>query len=89
MLKGLLINKIQNLIVERIIINDEKLRYKINKKKLKKLLGLKIKKILRRSKFLLFIFNKNIVMLAHLGMTGKFFFINEKKLNIKQVFITI
>ena len=28
-------------------------------------------------------------MLVHLGMTGKFFFINKKNINIKQVFIII
>ena len=84
--KRSLTNKIQKLIVERIIIKDEKLRYRINKKKLKALLGLKIIKILRRSKFLLFIFEKNTVMLAHLGMTGKFFFINEKEIKHKTSF---
>ena len=48
-------SKIQKLVVERITVKDEKLRYRINKNKLKILLGLKIIKILRRSKFLLFI----------------------------------
>ena len=61
-------SKIQKLVVERITVKDEKLRYRINKKKLKILLGLKIIKILRRSKFLLFVFEKNIVMLVHLGI---------------------
>ena len=84
--KRSLTNKIQKLIVERIIIKDEKLRYRINKKKLKALLGLKIIKILRRSKFLLFIFEKNIVMLVHLGMTGKFFFINEQAIKHRTSF---
>jgi len=84
--KRSLTNKIQKLIVERIIVKDEKLRYRINKKKLKALVGLKIIKILRRSKFLLFIFEKNTVMLVHLGMTGKFFFINEKEIKHKTSF---
>jgi len=79
-------SKIQKLIVERITVKDEKLRYRINKNKLKILLGLKIIKILRRSKFLLFIFEKNTVLLVHLGMTGKFFYINEKAIKHKTSF---
>ena len=84
--KRSLTSKIQKLVVEKITVKDEKLRYRINKKKLKILLGLKIIKILRRSKFLLFVFEKNIVMLVHLGMTGKFFFINEKAIKHKTSF---
>ncbi len=84
--KRSLTNKIQKLFVKRITVKDEKLRYRINKNKLKVLLGLKIIKILRRSKFLLFIFEKNTVMLVHLGMTGKFFFIDEKAIKHKTSF---
>ena len=84
--KRSLTSKIQKLVVEKITVKDEKLRYRINKKKLKILLGLKIIKILRRSKFLLFVFEKNTVMLVHLGMTGKFFFINEKAIKHKTSF---
>ena len=84
--KRSLTSKIQKLVVEKITVKDEKLRYRINKKKLKTLLGLKIIKILRRSKFLLFIFEKNTVMLVHLGMTGKFFFINSNDKKFKTSF---
>ena len=84
--KRSLTSKIQKLVVEKITVKDEKLRYRINKKKLKILLGLKIIKILRRSKFLLFVFEKNTVMLVHLGMTGKFFFINDKAIKLKTSF---
>jgi len=84
--KRSLTNKIQKLVVEGITVKDEKLRYRINKNKLKVLIGLKIIKILRRSKFLLFIFERNTVMLVHLGMTGKFFFINEKEIKHKTSF---
>ena len=45
-----------------------------------------IKKIERRSKFLLFYFNNNAIMLVHLGMTGKFFFVNKKKIKFKTSF---
>ena len=84
--KRSLTNKIQKLVVEKITVKDEKLRYRINKKKLKILLGLKIIKILRRSKFLLFVFEKNTVMLVHLGMTGKFFFLNRNAKKFKTSF---
>ena len=84
--KRSLTSKIQKLVVEKITVKDEKLRYRINKKKLKILLGLKIIKILRRSKFLLFVFEKNIVMLVHLGMTGKFFFLNRNAKKFKTSF---
>tara|TARA_B100000886_G_scaffold240729_1_gene168856 strand:+ start:5538 stop:6407 length:870 start_codon:yes stop_codon:yes gene_type:complete len=84
--KRSLINKMQNLIVKAIKINDGRLRYKIDRNKMKKIVGLKFKKISRRSKYLLFFFNKDIVMLVHLGMTGKFFFINSKKIKLKTSF---
>ena len=84
--KRSLTSKIQKLVVEKITVKDEKLRYRINKKKLKILLGLKIIKILRRSKFLLFVFEKNTVMLVHLGMTGKFFFLNKNAKKFKTSF---
>ena len=84
--KRSLINKTQNLIVKAVKINDGRLRYKINRNKIKKIIGLKFKKIMRRSKYLLFFFNKDIVMLVHLGMTGKFFFVNRKKIKYKTSF---
>lgn len=84
--KRSLTNKIKNLVIKRVKVNDDRLRYLIDKKKIKKIVGLKIKKIERRSKFLLFFFNKNIIMLAHFGMTGKFFFINKKNIKFKTSF---
>ena len=84
--KRSLISKTQNLIVKAVKINDGRLRYKIDRKKIKKIIGLKFKKISRRSKYLLFFFNRDIVMLVHLGMTGKFFFINNKKKKFKTSF---
>ena len=77
--KKSLINKTQNLIVKAVKINDGRLRYKIDRNEIKKIIGLKFKKISRRSKYLLFFFNKDVVMLVHLGMTGKFFFVNRKR----------
>ena len=84
--KKSLINKVQNLIIKAVKINDGRLRYKIDRNEIKKIIGLRFKKISRRSKYLLFFFNKDIVMLAHLGMTGKFFFVNRKKTKYKTSF---
>ena len=84
--KRSLISKTQNLIIKAVKINDGRLRYKIDKNKIKNIIGLKFKRISRRSKYLLFFFNKEIVMLVHLGMTGKFFFINRNKKKHKTSF---
>ena len=43
-------SKIQNKIIKKVKINDIKLRYKLNIKKISQLNNLKIKKIERRSK---------------------------------------
>jgi formamidopyrimidine-DNA glycosylase len=79
-------NKVQNLIIKKVKICDYRLRYTVDKIRIKKIVGLKLKNIERRSKFLLFFFNKDIIMLVHLGMTGKFFFINKKKIKFKTSF---
>ena len=84
--KRSLANKVQNLIIKEVKINDGRLRYLIDRNKIRKIIGLKLEKIKRRSKFLLFFFNKNIVMLVHLGMTGKFFFVDQKNIKYKTSF---
>ena len=84
--KRSLTNKVQNLIIKEVKINDGRLRYIVNKNQTRKIIGLKIEKIKRRSKFLLFFFNKNIVMLVHLGMTGKFFYVDKKNSKYKTSF---
>ena len=84
--KRSLTNKAQNSIVKTIKINDGRLRYKIDRNLIRKIIGLKIEKITRRSKYLLFYFNKNIVMLVHLGMTGKFFFLDRTNTKYKTSF---
>jgi len=58
-------------------IINRNLRYKVNKKISSELLNQKIKKIERKSKYLIFFFN-NKMLLVHLGMTGKFLFIRNK-----------
>ena len=75
-------NKLKNLTIKRVLINNNKLRYKINDRQFYKIKGHKIISVKRRSKYLLINLNKNITILAHLGMTGKFFIIgknNEKQ----------
>ena len=84
--KRSLVNKIQNSIVKAVKINDGRLRYRVDKNKIKKIIGLRIKKISRRSKYILFFFNNNTVMIIHLGMTGKLFFINQKNTKYKTSF---
>ncbi len=78
--------KIENLIIKKVKIIDGNLRYKVNKVKILKLKEKKIKKIQRRSKYLIFVIDKNLHILVHLGMTGKFFFINKKKTKYKTSF---
>ena len=51
--KRSLTSKVQNLIIKKVKINDDRLRYRIDKNKIRKIIGLKLKKIERRSKFLL------------------------------------
>jgi formamidopyrimidine-DNA glycosylase len=84
--KRSLTNKTQNLIIKAVKINEGRLRYKVDRNKIKKIIGLKFKKISRRSKYLLFYFDKDMVMLVHLGMTGKFFFVDPKKTKHKTSF---
>ncbi len=78
--------KVQKLRIKKVKINDGNLRYKVKKSDILKLSGKKIEKIERRSKFLIFKVGKNIIMLVHLGMTGKFFFINKKNKKFKTSF---
>ena len=76
-------NIIRNLSIKKVTINNNKLRYVVNKKFFNKIIGKKINSLKRRSKYLLFGFNTGITMIVHLGMTGKFFIIDQKK-NIKK-----
>ena len=78
--------KIQNLIIKKVKINDGNLRYKVNKVEISKLIGKRVKKISRRSKFLIFEFDQDKLMLVHLGMTGKFFFVNQNNKKFKTSF---
>ena len=82
-------SNILNLIIKKVKINDANLRYKVDKIGLSKLEGKKITKIIRRSKFLIFEIGKIYRMLVHLGMTGKFFFTDNKDNKFKTSFYYI
>ena len=70
---------IKNLIIKKIQINTKKLRYFVDKNKINRTVGRKIISIKRRSKYLIIEVEKNLSILAHLGMTGKFLLLNKKK----------
>jgi len=79
-------NTILKLSIKDIEINDANLRYKVKRRDTNQIIGLKVLSIKRRSKYLIFFFSKNIVMIAHLGMTGKFFIVNKKNIKKKTSF---
>ena len=72
-------NKLKNLTIKRVNITNNKLRYKIDSKLFSKIKSQKIISIQRRSKYLLINLTKNSTILAHLGMTAKFFIIDNNK----------
>ena len=72
-----LLKKINKAKIINIKIFNNNLRYKISNKLPNKLINKKILNISRRSKYLLFHF-KDQILLAHLGMTGKFLIIRSK-----------
>ena len=74
---------ITKLIIKKIKINNNKLRYRISINDFQSILNKKIKNIKRRSKYLLIEMSNKKVILIHLGMTGKFFI--EKKKNLKRL----
>ena len=79
-------NKLKNLTIKNVFINNNKLRYKINNRQFDKIKGKKITSIKRRSKYLLINLNGNLTILAHLGMTGKFFIVDKNKKRQKTSF---
>ena len=78
--------KIKNLTIKRVFINNNKLRYKINNKEFYKIRGYKIISVERRSKYLLINLNQDLTILAHLGMTGKFFIVDNNNKKMKTSF---
>ena len=74
---------ITKLIIKKIKINNDKLRYRISIDHFQSILNKRIKNIKRRSKYLLIEMNNKKIILIHLGMTGKFFI--EKKKDLKRL----
>ena len=73
-------SRLKNLTIKSVFINNNKLRYKIDNKEFSKIKNLKIISIKRRAKYLLVNLDQSLTILAHLGMTGKFYiFDNNKK----------
>ena len=58
----------------------------MDRDKISKLKGKTFIKIKRRSKFLILETEGDLIMLVHLGMTGKFFFIDKKEVKYKTSF---
>ena len=71
--------KLKNLTIKDVNIINNNLRYRIDNKQFNKIKGQKIISIKRRSKYLLINLNKNLTILAHLGMTGKFYIFNKNQ----------
>ena len=59
--------KIKNMVFKKVTIRDGNLRYKVCKKEISKIIGLRINKVTRRSKFLIFHLNNYSLLLFHLG----------------------
>ena len=79
-------DKIKYLTIKSVFINNNKLRYKINNKKFYKIKGCKITSIQRRSKYLLINLDKDLTILVHFGMTGKFFIVDSNNTKYKTSF---
>ena len=77
-----LLKFIENKVIENIKINNPNLRFKIPFNFKKYVVGQKIIKILRRSKYILFFLQNNYVMISHLGMSGKFLIQNSRSKKI-------
>jgi formamidopyrimidine-DNA glycosylase len=74
--------------VKNITILNPKLRYNLNKQNFSSLKNKVIKKIIRRSKYLLIYFHDENILLVHLGMTGRFYFTKKGQSKIDTSFYT-
>jgi len=72
-----LLKFIENKVIKNIKINNPNLRFKIPANFKKNVIGQKIIKVLRRSKYILIYLKNDYVMIAHLGMSGKFLIKNN------------
>lgn len=72
-----LLKFIENKVIKNIKINNPNLRFKIPANFKKIVTGQKIIRVLRRSKYILIYLKNDYVMIAHLGMSGKFIIKNN------------
>ena len=72
-----LLKFIENKVIKNIKINNPNLRFKISSNFKKIVTNQKIIKVLRRSKYILIYLKNDYVMIAHLGMSGKFLIKNN------------
>jgi len=72
-----LLKFIENKVIKNIKINNPNLRFKIPANFKKNVTGQKIIKVSRRSKYILIYLKNDYVMIAHLGMSGKFLIKNN------------
>ena len=72
-----LLKFIENKVIKNIKINNPNLRFKIPANFKKNVSGQKIIKVLRRSKYILIYLKNDYVVIAHLGMSGKFIIKNN------------
>ena len=78
--KKSLLSKIIKLKVKRVKVKNVNLRYKIDKKSINLLKNKKILSIKRVSKYILINFSDDITLISHLGMTGRFYIEEKKKI---------
>ena len=77
---------LKNLVIKKVKINNNRLRYLINKKEFNKIVNCKIISVERRSKYILLNLKQHFTILIHLGMTGKLFIVNKNKKRQKTSF---
>ena len=74
--------KIKDKIIQKILVKNRNLRFKVHSKFKKHLYKKKIKKIDRFSKYLIIIFDDKTGFIIHLGMSGTIHLIKKNKKNI-------
>ncbi|MCG8607184.1 threonine dehydratase [bacterium] len=66
--------------VSRILVRDARLRWPVQKRRLKELVvGHKVCNVGRRAKYLLIGLQKDVHVIMHLGMSGRILLLREKK----------
>ncbi len=74
-----LLPRLQNKTLASIVIHETRLRRPLPEKALKQLLGCRLMDIQRRGKYLLFLWDNQLVLLVHLGMSGRLGYYEQAK----------